>query len=77
MTKPSVPGAAVPAGRWSRMARLGTLTTNVAGGMLAEGARQLAQGKRPVLAGCTHSLISGFGPKRASDGYLQSARRDY
>ena len=41
--------AAVPAGRWSRMARLGTLATGIAGGMLAEGARQLAQGKRPVL----------------------------
>ncbi|MFT5533317.1 MAG: putative unusual protein kinase regulating ubiquinone biosynthesis (AarF/ABC1/UbiB family) [Burkholderiaceae bacterium] len=50
MTKPPVPvSAAVPAGRWSRMARLGTLATGVAGGMLAEGARQLAQGKRPVL----------------------------
>ncbi|EGF31555.1 hypothetical protein IMCC9480_3743 [Oxalobacteraceae bacterium IMCC9480] len=42
-------GTAVPAGRWSRMARLGSLATGVAGGMLAEGARQLAQGKRPVL----------------------------
>jgi predicted unusual protein kinase regulating ubiquinone biosynthesis (AarF/ABC1/UbiB family) len=50
MTKPAVPGTAVPAGRWSRMARLGTLATGVAGGMLAEGARQLAQGKRPVLS---------------------------
>ena len=49
MTKPPVPGTAVPAGRWSRMARLGSLATGVAGGMLAEGARQLAQGKRPVL----------------------------
>ena len=39
--------AAVPSGRWARMARLGTLATGLAGGMLAEGARQWAQGKRP------------------------------
>ena len=40
----------VPSGRWSRLARLGSLATGVAGGMLAEGARQLAQGKRPKLS---------------------------
>ncbi len=38
--------ASVPSGRWSRMARMGTLATGLAGGMLAEGARQWAQGKR-------------------------------
>ena len=53
MTKPSMPGIAVPARRWSWMARLGTLASNVADGMLAEGARQLAQGKRPALTDCT------------------------
>lgn len=37
----------MPGGRLSRLARLGSLATGVAGGMLAEGARQLAAGKRP------------------------------
>ena len=41
--------AAVPSGRWSRLARMGSLATGIAGGMLAEGARQLAQGKRPAI----------------------------
>lgn len=40
-------GAAVPSGRWSRMARMGSLAAGLAGGMLAEGARQWAQGNRP------------------------------
>jgi predicted unusual protein kinase regulating ubiquinone biosynthesis (AarF/ABC1/UbiB family) len=42
--------SAVPSGRWTRLARLGSLATTVAGGMLAEGARQLAQGKRPRIS---------------------------
>ena len=33
--------AAVPGGRWSRIARLGVLASGVAGSMLAEGTRQL------------------------------------
>ena len=41
---------AVPDGRLSRLARLGSLATGVAGGMLAEGARQLAAGKRPKVS---------------------------
>jgi predicted unusual protein kinase regulating ubiquinone biosynthesis (AarF/ABC1/UbiB family) len=41
--------SAVPSGRWSRMARLGSLAGGVAGNMLAEGARQFAQGKRPKI----------------------------
>ena len=41
---------AVPAGRLSRLARLGSLASGVAGGMLAEGARQLAQGRRPKIS---------------------------
>ena len=41
---------AVPDGRLSRLARLGSLATGGAGGMLAEGARQLAAGKRPTLS---------------------------
>lgn len=42
--------ASVPAGRFARMARLGSLATGVAGGMIAEGARQLAQGNRPKVS---------------------------
>ncbi|GAA4028760.1 AarF/ABC1/UbiB kinase family protein [Actimicrobium antarcticum] len=55
MTKPlpehatASASAIVPSGRWSRLARMGSLATGIAGGMLAEGARQLAQGKRPAL----------------------------
>ena len=45
----AAPGAVVPSGRWSRLARMGQLATGIAGGMLAEGARQLAQGKRPAI----------------------------
>ena len=41
---------AVPAGRLSRLARLGSLASGVAGGILAEGARQLAQGRRPKIS---------------------------
>lgn len=39
--------SAVPGGRLSRLAKLGSLATGVAGGMMAEGARQLAKGNRP------------------------------
>lgn len=38
----------VPAGRLNRMAHMGGLMTRVASGMLAEGARQIASGNRPV-----------------------------
>ncbi len=41
---------AVPSSRLGRLARLGALATGVAGGMLAEGVRQLASGKRPTLS---------------------------
>ncbi|MGC6400664.1 ABC1 kinase family protein [Sphingomonas sp. FW199] len=40
-------GRAVPQGRIARLSRFGALAGGVAGGMLAEGARQLAAGKRP------------------------------
>ncbi|MEB0045627.1 MULTISPECIES: AarF/ABC1/UbiB kinase family protein [unclassified Pseudomonas] len=44
------PGSAVvPSSRLSRLMRFGGLASGVAGGMLAEGARQLAQGNRPAL----------------------------
>ena len=39
--------SSVPSSRFARLTRFGALASGVAGGMLAEGARQLAQGKRP------------------------------
>ncbi|CAI8822904.1 MULTISPECIES: ABC1 kinase family protein [Pseudomonas] len=49
--KPRVPGSLpVPGSRLSRLMRLGSLASGVAGGMLAEGARQWVQGKRPALS---------------------------
>ena len=42
--------ASVPSGRWSRLVRLGGMATGVAGGMLAEGMRQIAQGNRPRVS---------------------------
>lgn len=44
------PGArAVPSGRLSRFGHFGRLASGVAGGMLAEGARRLADGERPRM----------------------------
>ena len=40
---------AVPRGRLSRLATFGRLAGGVAGGMMAEGARRLAQGERPRM----------------------------
>lgn len=49
--KPQEPGSSsVPGSRLSRLIRFGSLASGVASGMLAEGARQLAQGKRPALS---------------------------
>ncbi|MFP0199039.1 MULTISPECIES: ABC1 kinase family protein [Pseudomonas] len=49
--KPRVPGSLpVPGSRLSRLMRFGSLASGVAGGMLAEGARQWIQGKRPALS---------------------------
>jgi predicted unusual protein kinase regulating ubiquinone biosynthesis (AarF/ABC1/UbiB family) len=47
---PDSRGRAVPSGRLARFARFGGMATGVAGGMIVDGARQLAQGKRPGLA---------------------------
>ena len=41
--------SSVPAGRLSRLARMTRIAAGVAGGMMAEGARQLRDGKRPRL----------------------------
>ncbi len=43
-------GRAVPRGRLSRLTAFGRIATGVAGGMMAEGARRLAQGERPQLS---------------------------
>lgn len=49
--KPRRPeSSAVPGSRLSRLLRFGSLASGVAGGMLAEGVRQLAQGKRPAFS---------------------------
>lgn len=58
----------VPSGRWSRLARLGSLATGVAGGMLAEGARQLAQGKRPKISDL---LLTPANARRVADQLAQ------
>ncbi len=44
------PGSPVPSSRLGRLARLGQMATGVAGNMLINGARQLAQGKRPQMS---------------------------
>ncbi len=53
-TMPDTPAdngaSAVPSGRLARFARFGSMATGVAGGMIADGARQLAAGKRPSVA---------------------------
>ncbi len=64
ISKPS----AVPGGRWSRLARLGTLAGGVAGNMLAEGARQFAQGKRPQLH---QLLLTPANARRVADQLAQ------
>ncbi len=58
----------VPSGRWSRLARLGSLATGVAGGMLAEGARQFAQGKRPSVSDL---LLTPANARRVADQLAQ------
>jgi predicted unusual protein kinase regulating ubiquinone biosynthesis (AarF/ABC1/UbiB family) len=64
----TAPTSAVPSGRWSRLARLGSLASGVAGGMLAEGARQLAQGKRPRLSDL---LLTPANARRVADQLAQ------
>ena len=49
----STKGLSVPKGRLSRIARLGSMAGGIAGGMLLDGARQLASGNRPSL----HDLL--------------------
>lgn len=60
--------AAVPSGRLSRFAKLGSLATGVAGGMLAEGARQIAKGNRPKAS---EMLLTPGNAKRIADQLAQ------
>lgn len=47
---PSTNESAVPAGRLARLSRFGALATKVAGSVVKNGTKQLAQGKRPKLS---------------------------
>lgn len=60
--------AKVPTHRLSRLAKLGSLATGVAGGMIAEGARQLAQGNRPSAK---DMLLTPANAKRVTDQLAQ------
>jgi predicted unusual protein kinase regulating ubiquinone biosynthesis (AarF/ABC1/UbiB family) len=59
---------AIRGNRWSRLARLGSLATGIAGNMLAEGARQLAQGKRPRVGDL---LLTPANARRVADQLAQ------
>ena len=50
MTSSNNPASSVPRGRFERLAHLGGLAGRVAGGMLAEGMRQVAKGNLPRAA---------------------------
>ena len=58
----------VPGGRWSRLARLGSLAGGVAGNMLAEGAKQFAQGRRPKI---NDLLLTPGNARRVADQLAQ------
>ena len=60
--------SAVPGGRLSRLARLGSLATGVAGGMLAEGARQFAAGRRPTVS---ELMLTPANARRVADQLAQ------
>ena len=59
---------AVPSNRWSRLAKLGGLASGVAGGMLAEGVRQFAQGKRLSMGDL---LLTPANARRVADQLQQ------
>lgn len=58
------PPVAVPSGRLSRLVRLGSLASRVAGGMLAEGTRQIARGTRPQVSSM---LLTPANVRRVTD----------
>ena len=47
--RPPLQGLAVPSGRLARLAKFGGLASGIAGTMLADGARQLSQGRKPTV----------------------------
>jgi len=59
---------AVPSSRFARLARLGSLATGVAGGMIAEGARQLAKGNLPKVSDL---LLTPANAQRAAEKLAQ------
>ncbi len=63
-TKQGAATLAVPSGRGSRLARIGWMATGIAGGMVAEGARQLAQGNRPKIS---DMLLTPSNVRRVAD----------
>ena len=65
---PAPASIAVPGNRWARLARLGGLASGVAGGMLAEGVRQVAQGKRPSMSDL---LLTPANARRVADQLAQ------
>ena len=67
--KPGDSGSSrVPSGRLSRLTRLGSLATTVAGGMVAEGARQIAKGNRPKAS---ELLLTPANARRVADQLAQ------
>jgi predicted unusual protein kinase regulating ubiquinone biosynthesis (AarF/ABC1/UbiB family) len=67
-TKRDARTSAVPGNRWSRLARLESHATGVAGNMLTEGARQFVQGKRPRLGDL---LLAPADARRVADQLAQ------
>lgn len=66
--KPAGAAFAVPSSRLSRLARLGSLASGVAGGMIAEGVRQFAQGRRPSVG---ELLLTPANARRVADQLAQ------
>jgi predicted unusual protein kinase regulating ubiquinone biosynthesis (AarF/ABC1/UbiB family) len=64
----NLPSTPVPGGRWSRLARLGSLAGGVAGNMLAAGAKQFAQGKLPRI---NDLLLTPANAQRVADQLAQ------
>lgn len=54
----------VPQSRFARLSRMGALATGIAGGMVAEGVRQLAKGNRPKVS---QMLLTPANAKRLAD----------
>lgn len=58
----------VPSGRVARLSRLGSLAAGLTGGMLSEGAKHLAKGKRPTV---NQMLLTPANAKRVADQLSQ------